>query len=73
MTFVKISDKGQIVIPAGIRKKWHLEGGETVILTEDAHGIHIKPVLRLSDLAGVDEGKGLLQKLREMRDEEGNL
>lgn len=73
MTLVKISEKGQIVIPATLRKKWNLEGKDTVILTEDAQGIHIRPLVRLSDLSGIDEGKGLLKKLQEMRDEEGSL
>ncbi len=73
MTLVKISEKGQIVIPAVFRKKWNLEGGSTIILTDDADGIHIRPLVRLSDLSGIDEGKGLLQKLQEMREEEGEI
>ncbi|MFH0968097.1 MAG: AbrB/MazE/SpoVT family DNA-binding domain-containing protein [Methanobacteriota archaeon] len=73
MTLVKISNKGQIVIPVTIRKKWQIQGGETVILTDDAQGIHIRPLVRLSDLSGIDEGKGLLQKLLEMREEERTL
>ncbi len=73
MTLVKISEKGQIVIPAAVRKKWNLVGGSTIILTDDADGIHIRPLIRLSDLSGIDEGKRLLQKLQEMREEEGDL
>jgi len=69
MTLVKISEKGQIVIPAAVRKKWNLVGGSTIILTDDADGIHIRPLIRLSDLSGIDEGKRLLQKLLEMREE----
>ena len=67
MTLLKISEKGQIVIPAALRKKWNINRNGTVILTEDAQGIHIRPLVRLSDLCGIDEGKGLLQKLQEMR------
>jgi len=65
MTLVKISEKGQIVIPAAFRKKWNLEGGSTIILTDD--------VFFFSDLSGIDEGKGLLQKLQKMREEEGDI
>jgi len=67
VTLVKISDKRQIVIPAAIRKKWQIQGGEIVNLTDDAQGIYIRPLVRISDLSGIDEGKGLLQKLLEMR------
>jgi hypothetical protein len=56
-----------------IRKKWQIQRGETVILTEDAQGIHVRPLIRLSDLAGINEGSGLLQKLLEMREKEVNL
>ena len=73
MTLIKISEKGQIVIPAMVRKNWHLQGGDTVILTEVSQGIHIRPVSRLSDMAGIDKGKGLLQKLSGMREEEGKM
>ena len=73
MTLVKISEKGQIVIPAAFRKKWNLEGDSTIILTDDADGIHIRPPVHLSDLTGIDEGKGLLQKLQKMREEEGDI
>lgn len=31
------------------------------------------PLVRLSDLSGIDEGKGLLQKLQKMREEEGDI
>ncbi|MBC8322434.1 MAG: AbrB/MazE/SpoVT family DNA-binding domain-containing protein [Candidatus Marinimicrobia bacterium] len=41
---MKIHNKGQVVLPAKIRKKFHLEIGDDVNVTYDNEGIHLYPV-----------------------------
>ncbi len=45
---MKIHNKGQVVLPAKIRKKYHLEIGDNVDVTYDDKGIHIYPVVEKS-------------------------
>ncbi|MCH7762704.1 MAG: AbrB/MazE/SpoVT family DNA-binding domain-containing protein [Candidatus Marinimicrobia bacterium] len=50
---MKIHNKGQVVLPAKIRKRYHLEIGDDVDVTYDDEGIHIYPVVEESiDLQG---------------------
>lgn len=49
---VKVSVKGQIVIPAEIRRKFGIK--DRVVVKVDEDGIRIVPVVRLEDLFGVD-------------------
>ena len=39
---VKISSKGQITLPKDLRDKYHLNCGETVILSDSGEGIIIR-------------------------------
>lgn len=39
---VKVDASGRIVLPAETRVRYHIAEGDTVILTEDAQGLHIK-------------------------------
>ncbi len=43
MPIVKISPKGQILIPKRIRDKYSVKPGGTVLLLESADGIFVKP------------------------------
>lgn len=38
----KIDSSGRIVIPAEARQRSKLEEGDTVVLVEDKHGLHVK-------------------------------
>ena len=45
-TFAKVSTKGQVVIPAELRKRHHLEPGENVQIFEYGELICIAPLVR---------------------------
>jgi AbrB family looped-hinge helix DNA binding protein len=67
-----VTSKGQIVIPAPMRKKLGLQAGSRVLITETEHGLHIRPVdsTVFQEYAGVLPGRGratraLLQERRE--------
>jgi AbrB family looped-hinge helix DNA binding protein len=53
---VKVFNKGQVVIPASIRKKYGIEIGKYVEIKEDKHGLRITPIdepVEAKDLAGI--------------------
>lgn len=39
---LKVDASGRIVLPAEARQRNHIAEGDTVIITEDAEGLHIK-------------------------------
>ncbi len=72
MQSITLSSKGQIVIPAKIRKKYGLKRGEKLII-EDADGyIKILPGTKLTDLCGSVklDMKAVRKLIEEMRKEE---
>ena len=66
---MRISVKGQIVIPADLRHKYGLEPGTVVRILDTGQGILLKPITEktISDLRGVLKGSGILQSLLEER------
>ncbi len=52
MQKVKMSRKGQVVIPAEIRRKLNIKQGEMVFVEEDKGVIKIKPKTKLRSLRG---------------------
>jgi len=52
MQKVKMSRKGQVVIPAEIRRKLNIKHGEMVFVEEDKGVIKIKPKTKLRSLRG---------------------
>ena len=72
MTEVSVTQKGQITIPADIRRKFNIKEGTKVKVIEEAK-IVIRRVTSIFDLAGSESGKGLVSELKsaldEMRDE----
>jgi len=54
MFTVKISSKGQIAIPAVLRKRLHLEQGDRLIVKEHEGSLLLEPIARhpLLDLKG---------------------
>jgi len=52
MQKIRMSRKGQVVIPAQIRKKLNLQYGETLFIEEDEGTIKIKPKIKLRSLCG---------------------
>jgi AbrB family looped-hinge helix DNA binding protein len=54
---VKVSSKGQIVLPAALRKKYGIEAGSRLGIVEYAGAIYLVP---LSDRDPLDELSGML-------------
>ena len=52
MQKVKMSRKGQVVIPAEIRRKLSIKPGEMVFVEEESGVIKIKPKTKLRSLCG---------------------
>ena len=54
MDVVTLSSKGQIVIPAKVRKKFSLKEGDSLVLVPEKDAIRLQPLTNLSELWGVD-------------------
>jgi AbrB family looped-hinge helix DNA binding protein len=61
--------KGQIVIPAQLRRKYGIKNGTKIIITDIGDAIVLKPVTEqyLKNLQGSLKGKGALKVLIEER------
>ncbi|MFZ2197115.1 MAG: AbrB/MazE/SpoVT family DNA-binding domain-containing protein [Thermodesulfovibrionales bacterium] len=73
MTIVTTTEKGQVVIPADIRKRHHIAKGTKLAIFEKGNEIIIRPLLRepVKDARGFfKEGKSALQALMTDRKEE---
>jgi AbrB family looped-hinge helix DNA binding protein len=64
--------KGQIVIPAALRRKYGIKNGTKIIITDDGDSIILKPVTEqyLRNLQGSLKGKGVLKALLDGRRED---
>ncbi len=49
--------KGQVTIPAELRRKYGIREGMKVEVVDAASGLLLRPVPRMKDLAGIDSGK----------------
>ncbi len=70
---VKLSTKGQIVIPQWVREKFDLGPGDRLLLELKEDMIILRPAIKLSKLRGIDrinEASEKLDKLRSEWDEE---
>jgi AbrB family looped-hinge helix DNA binding protein len=70
MTIVKLSAKGQLVIPSEIRERYDLRRGDRFLVREEAGAIVLQPLGRhpVLDLRGVLKGgPSLTQALLEER------
>ena len=67
----KATSKGQIVIPADLRRRFGIKAGTRVSIRVDEkeNTIVLKPITRefIEGLRGIDHGKGVLQALVEER------
>ena len=50
--------KGQVVIPARLRKQFHIENGTKAVVEATSEGILLKPVTRWA----IEKGYGLLKR-----------
>jgi AbrB family looped-hinge helix DNA binding protein len=66
---MRVSAKGQIVIPVELRYKYGLEPGTAVRIVDTGQGILLKPITEktISELRGILKGTGVLQSLMEER------
>ena len=39
---LRVDSTGRVVIPAELRRRWHLEQGDSLVLTDDEHGVRLK-------------------------------
>ncbi len=64
MMSATLSVKGQIVVPAKIRKKLGLKKGSRVAIIEEANGFSVRPMERryFEEYAGILPGKGRAAK-----------
>jgi AbrB family looped-hinge helix DNA binding protein len=67
-----VTRKGQVTIPASLRKKYGIKEGMKIEVLDAQPGLVLRPIPRMEDLAGVDAGKytyeemvGKLDKLRQ--------
>ena len=68
----KVSPKGQIVIPAELRKRFGIKPGSKVVVTEEEGRIVVLPLPDdpVEGSFGLLKGSGLLDELRRAREEE---
>ena len=61
--------KGQIVIPASLRRKYGIKNGTKIIITDNGDSITLKPITEqyLKNLQGSLKGKGGLKVLLDER------
>jgi AbrB family looped-hinge helix DNA binding protein len=55
---VRFTAKGQVVIPARLRKRYHIEDGTRAIVTPTPEGILLQPVTRHA----IDRLRGILKR-----------
>ena len=65
MEKVKLSAKGQIVIPARIRKELGLSEGDRLFIERRQGEVILKP--KLSELRGIDKLEGASKEIEKMR------
>ena len=73
MQTITISAKGQVVIPANIRKKFNLKKGEKLAIIEEKGYIKMVPPADLTSLCGVWSDldvKSVRKQIEDMRKEE---
>ena len=64
---VRLSSKGQIVIPRWIRERLDLRKGDELIVELNDDRIVLKPAVKLSKLRGIDSIEGLSKELNGVR------
>jgi len=71
MDSIKLSSKGQVIIPKYIRSAYHWEPGQELILIDTGNGILLKPKApfsesKLSEVAGCLHYAGIAKTVDEM-------
>ena len=71
----QVTEKGQILIPVAIRKKYGLKSGSKVMVTDEGRAIRVTPVTveNIRKLAGILTGKNLSTALLDSRKKEKSV
>ena len=69
MKIVKLSAKGQIVIPAWLRKELGLSEGDKLLIERKQEEVILKPVVKLSKLREIDKLEGASEEIEKIRKE----
>ena len=71
---VKVTRKGQVTVPIGLRKKYRIVEGMKMSIEDSPVGIIFKVIPKIEDIAGIDAGKikidDALKSLDKMRSED---
>ena len=64
-----VTKRGQTVVPAAIRRRYHIDGGVRLVWLDDGDTIRVVPVPAdpLAALRGRGRGRGLTEKLLDER------
>ena len=67
-----VTKRGQTVIPAAIRKRYHIEDGDQLVWLDDGQAITVVPVPRdpIRALRGRGKGERLVERLLQEREQE---
>ena len=65
---VTVTRKGQVTIPAELRKKFGIREGMKVDITDAPSGLLLKPIPHMNDWAGADAGKYTYEEMVETLD-----
>lgn len=67
-----VTKRGQTVIPAAIRKRYHIEDGDQLVWLDDGQAITVVPVPRdpIRALRGRGKGERLVERLLLEREKE---
>ncbi len=63
METTKVTRKGQVTIPAPLRKKYSIREGMKIQVTDTPSGLLLKPIPDMNDWAGADAGKYTYQEI----------
>jgi len=69
MEIVRLSVKGQIVIPARIRKELGLSAGDKLLVERKHESVILKPATKLSKLRGIDKSKVASEEVDTLRED----
>ena len=69
MEIVRLSSKGQIVIPAKIRKELNLSTGDKLFIERRGDVIILRHVVKLSTLRGIDKIENASKEVEKIREE----
>ncbi|ABD39974.1 Transcriptional regulator AbrB [Methanospirillum hungatei JF-1] len=69
MDVVTLSSNGKITLPSKRCETFSLSDGDSLVIVEEKDSIHLKPLINISHLWGVDSMVDTKSALKEFRDE----